>query len=103
MAGKRNPFRRIRLVYRRSKPLTKMAVAVVIVLSMAAMLSLNAAKRDAAAQLKALQAQAAALEQEAAKLKQDMSILGTPESVEQIARDELNMVDPDTVIFRPEQ
>lgn len=101
MANRRNPFSRIRLVYRRSKPLTKMAVTAVIVLSIAAMFSLAAAQRSAAERMENLQAEIAALEQDNQKLRDNIAILGTPESVEQIAMEELDMVKPGTVFFDP--
>ena len=72
MAKIKNPFSRFRLVYRRSKPLTKMVVVAAIVLSMAALISLGEAK-DAQ--------------------------LGTLESIQKIAREVLDLVLPGTVFF----
>ena len=101
---KKQPLRnRIRLVYRRGSPLAKAVVLAAIVLSTAAMLTLTAAlnhSRDRAEQLKN---QAAELEQEQSKLEQNIAGLGTLDSVEQIAKDELGLVDPDTVVIEPEQ
>lgn len=101
MAKRRNPLSRIRLVCHRSKPLTKMAVAVVIILSIAALISLGAAQRSATARAEALRREAAALEGENQQLRDNISILGTPESVEKIAVEELDMVKPGTVFFDP--
>ena len=42
-------------------------------------------------------------ERENERLRQDISILGTPESVERIAQSELDMVKPGTVLFQPEE
>ena len=99
MAYRNNPLSRIRLVHRRSKPLTKMAVAVAIILSMAALISLAAAKRSAENQAAALQRQAQALVQENDALRQDISLLGSAESVKKIAQEELDLVMPGTVFF----
>lgn len=101
MAGRRSPLSRIRLVYHRSKPLTKMAVAVVIILSIAALISLGAAQKSVTARMEELRKDAAALEAENRQLQENISILGTPESVERIAIEELDMVKPGTVFFDP--
>ena len=55
MAKIKNPFSRIRLVYRRSKPLTKVVVTVAILLSMAALISLGIAKHAAKQRMTELQ------------------------------------------------
>ena len=99
MERRRNPLSRFRLVYRRSKPLTKVAVAVVIVLSMAALISLAAARHSAEARAAALYAQAVALTQENDGLREDIANAGTPENMEEIAREELDLVKPGTIFF----
>lgn len=99
MARRHNPLSRFRLVYRRSKPLTKAAVAVVIALSMAALISLAAAQQSAEKQVEELYAQAVALTQENDALRNDIANADTPEGVEKIAREELDLVKPGTVFF----
>lgn len=99
MAKRKNPFSRIRLVYRRSKPLTKMVVTVAIVLSMAALISLGIAKHAANQRVNELQKQTQALAQENEQLREDISQLGTLESIQKIAREVLDLVMPGTVFF----
>ena len=99
MAKKSNLLSRFRLVYRRSKPLTKVAVVVVIALSIAALISLKTAQHSAEQRASALYDQAVALAQENDGLRADIAKLGTPESVEKIAQEELNLVKPGTVFF----
>ena len=99
MAKRKNPFSRIRLVYRRSKPLTKMVVTVAIVLSMAALISLGIAKHAANQRVNELQQQTQALAQENEQLREDISQLGTLESIQKIAREVLDLVMPGTVFF----
>jgi len=98
MAKIKNPFSRFRLVYRRSKPLTKMVVAA-IVLSMAALISLGVAKHAAKQRLAELQQQTQTLEQENEQLQEEISQLGTLESIQKIAREVLDLVLPGTVFF----
>lgn len=101
MANRRSSLSRIRLVYRRSKPLTKMAVSLVIILSIAALISLTSAQKSAAARMDDLCRKASQLEAENRRLEENISILGTHESVEKIAMEELDMVKPGTVFFDP--
>lgn len=101
MASIKNPFSRIRLVYRRSSTLLKCVVLAAIVLSMAALLALHATISAAQQQQEDLRHQAAILEEENRELEDRIDGLGSVQSVEQIAKDELGLVDPDTVILNP--
>ena len=93
---------RIRVVYRRSSKLTKMAVCLAIALSTVTLLVLRSATLDARAQTDALKDQAQQLEQENDRLEDKIEDLGSIDSVEQIAKDELGLVNPDTIIIEPE-
>ena len=99
MTKRKNPLSRVRLVYRRSKPLTKMVVTVAIVLSIAALISLGVAKRNARQRLTELQQQTLELEQANEQLQEDIDRLGTLESIQKIAREVLDLVLPGTVFF----
>lgn len=92
----------VRLVYKRSSKLTKVAVCVAIALSTVTLLVLRSATLDAQAQADALKQQAQQLEQENSSLEDKIGSLGSLDSVEQIAKDELGLVNPDTVIIEPE-
>ena len=100
--GSSNPFSKVRLVYKRSKPLTKIVVLCAIVLSMVALLTIRQQLLDAQALKDALNDKASQLEQENGQLEDKIDSLGSVDSVEQIAKDELGLVDPDTVIIQPE-
>ena len=102
MAKRTNPFSRFRLVYKRSKPLTKIVVLCAIVLSMVTLLAIRQQLLDAQALKDSLNDKAAQLEQENGQLEDKIDGLGSVDSVEQIAKDELGLVDPDTVIIEPE-
>ena len=99
MAKIKNPFSRIRLVHRPSKPLTKLVVTVAIVLSMAALISLGVAKHAARTRAAELQQQTQELEQKNEELRQDIAQLGTVESIRELARELLDLVMPGTVFF----
>ena len=100
MTKKGNPFANVRLVYQRCQTLTKVVVLVALVLSMAALLTLGIARRDAEKRTAELLEQARQLEQENSQLERYIDELGTVQSVERIAAEELGLVDPDTVVFQ---
>lgn len=103
MAAGYIPFRRIRLVYRRSSTLLKCIVLAAIVLCSAVLLTLRFAIQDAKEKAESQRLEAAELEKENSELEQSISQLGTVQSVTDLAGKLLGLVDPDTVIFLPEQ
>ncbi len=102
MAERKNPIPTGKVVFRRSRPLTKVALTAAIVLSMAALIALRWTQTDLETQTEQMRAEAAALEYENAALEEKISILGSVRSVLDIAMEELGLVDPDTVIIQPD-
>ena len=90
---------RFQLQYRRTPTLHKVAVAAAIVLSSLTLISLRLAHWQAEDTVADLRSQIAALEQSNAELRQDIDELGTTDSIREIAREELGLVDPDTIII----
>ena len=103
MAKKPNIFSRVRLVYRRSTPLTKCVVLTAIVLSTIALLALRGAILETKEKEAQLQNEVATLEKENKSLLDRISELGTVQSIKDLAGKLLGLVDPDTVIFLPEE
>lgn len=101
MEGKSVQRAQIRVIYKRSSTLTKALLLAAVVLSTVALLSLGHVIAEADAQNQALLDQAAQLEGENAQLEQNIDGLGSVDSAMQIARDELGLVDPDTIILTP--
>ena len=95
----KNPLRNIRLVYRRTSLPVKCLVLAMLVLSTLALMTLRAALTSARENYDIARARAQALEQENHRLRQSISQLGTVQSVTDLARELLGLVDPDTVIF----
>ncbi len=95
--------RKVRFQYKPSGNLTKLVVLGAIVLSMVALLVLGNAIRAARERTEELRAQASRLEQENSRLNGLIDSLGTLAGIQQIAREELGLVDPDSVIIKPEQ
>ena len=101
MQGKRNPFRYIRLRYRRSSPLVKCAVLVAIVVCTVALIALRISIGSQQGQQAQLQQQAAQLELEKSNLTRSIAELGTVESIKRIATLQLGLVDPNSQFFTP--
>ena len=93
-----NPFRNIRLVYRRTALSVKTLVLAALVLSTLSLVTLRLALMDTEKKLENARAEAQVLEQENDRLRKSISQLGTVQSVQALAKELLGLVDPDTVI-----
>ena len=102
MAAGKNPFSRIRLVFKRSSKTVKCVVIATVLVATVALLALTIAIGSAKKQAQDLRNEALALEQENAQLSEDIGELGTIKSIKDLAKKLLGLVDPDTVIFDPE-
>ena len=96
-------LQKIRFVRRRSSMLTKAVLLSVVAFSTAALLALNAALVSIRQDTEDLQNQAAALEQQQQDLENRIDQLGTDDSTKQIAKEELGLVEPGTIIINPQQ
>ena len=92
----------IKLRLRPSPRSTKIMLIVAILFAMIALIALRMAITDLDNRAEDLRQKAAALEQDNKDLQENIGILGSVRSIIQIARDELGLVDPDTVILGPE-
>lgn len=102
MAKIKKYFSRIQLTYQRSGNATKIVVIVAIVLCMGALITLRLSMRDLENRTGALRQAAAELVEENENLREDIDQLGSIQSVVEIAEDELGLVQPGTVIIKPE-
>lgn len=101
MAKKPSIFSRIRLVYKPSSMAAKAVMLVAITVTTAALLIMGGYIRDAQARTDKARDDAAGWEQANDDLNDKIDDLGSIDSIKDIARDELDMVDPDTVIITP--
>lgn len=102
MSNRKNPFSRIRLVYRRSSTLLKCVVLTSIVLAVAVILMIHGFIRQENQQMQQLVSQAARLEQGNQTLIQQTDQVGTVSSIKRIATEELGLVDPEAEFFDPQ-
>ena len=94
--------RKIRVVFRRGSLSLKIAVLALVVLSLAALLLVWLYKQDAQGEYEKKRAEAIRLEQENSRLQEAIDKLGTLEGIAYIAKEQLGLVDPDTIIIEPE-
>ena len=94
---------RIRLKYRRSSTLLKCVLLATILLSSVTLVAISAGIAQQEGKTRDARQEAAALEQENQRLEESTEDLGTVGSAQQIAGEELGLVDKDTVIFDIEQ
>ena len=101
MAAKFNIGRKIQIIFRPSTTLLKVVVIVLIVFSTAALIALSWVRQSIQVQTEDLRQEAMALEQENKDLEKKIDGLGSVQSIEEIAQEELGLVKPDTVIIQP--
>ena len=94
--------KKFRVELRSSSNLLKIVVTVLIVFSMAALLALGWMQRGLQERTQAQKDAAAALEQENRDLQDKIDGVDSVEGVQDIAREELGLVDPDTIVIQPE-
>ena len=102
MTGRKNPFSSIKLVFRRSRPLTKIVVLAAVVLSILALMALRGAILTTRENTEDLRSQAIELEQENSRLEQYIKELGTIRGIIRIAQEKLGLIEPDSIIIQPE-
>lgn len=102
MAEKQFKIGKTQVILSHSSNLLKIIVAVLIVLSIAALVALNFVSDNIRNRTEDMQAQTAELEKENHKLEEKIDNLGTNQSIQQIAQEELGLIDPDTVLIKPE-
>ena len=97
----KNPFQGVKVEYTRSHPLTKVVVIVLIIVCTLSLITLRVTSHRMKTEIDQLRSEAAQLEADIARLKQLIGNQDSVEGVEYIAENELDLVDPDTVILDP--
>lgn len=102
MAENRNPPIRKKIVVRPAPPMLKIALCLLIVFSMAALLALRWVHNGIREETQILTDEAATVQAENQELHEKIGNLGSVQSVKDIAQEELDLVDPDTVVIDPQ-
>ncbi len=93
--------RPVKLVLKKTSPITKAAILAAAVLSVVALAALYSSIDQLQGQYDALRQQAMALESGNSLLQQHIDDLGSMESAIRIAMEELGLTFPDSVIYTP--
>ena len=101
MEEKKNPLKTVKVEMRPASNVLKIVVIVLILFSMAALLALRWVHNGILNQTEVLKDEAAAVEHANSELQEKIDDLGSVQSGQDIARDELGLVDPDTVVIEP--
>ena len=102
MAKIKEKLKLIKLRLRPSPRSTKVMLIIAILFAMMALLALSMATTYLDTRAEELRQKAVSLEQENKDLQENIGILGSVQSIIQIAKDELGLVDPNTIILSPE-
>lgn len=102
MAALQSVFSQIQFRLRRTSIWVKLVLAVTILLSMAALISLRICIREVQTSTAALRERAVTLEQSNDQIREDMADLGSVRSVIRIAEEKLGLVQPGTILFQIE-
>lgn len=103
MAKEKIPLRNMQITFRRSSPMMKILVICTIVLSTVALITMRLSQNDLEAETEKMRQEAAQLLIDNEELEEKIDDVGSVQSVQQIAQDELDMVYPDTEFFEPEK
>ncbi len=97
------PAPREKLVIRSASPALKIGLCLLILVSMAALMALRWVHNGIQAETQKLTDQAAAVENDNRELEEKIGQLGSVQSVQDIAREELGLADPNTIIINPDK
>lgn len=96
------PSQKTKIVLRRSPLALKVVLTLLILFSMASLVALRWVHMDFQDEIGNLKAQAAELEYANGILEQKSQSIGSVNTIKDIARDELGLVDPNTVVIHPD-
>lgn len=99
MEERENPFSGVQVKFRRSPPALKIALILLIVFCMAALIALRWVQNGIRQETQDMLQEAAALAQENELLEEKTDALDSIQSVEDIAQEELDLADPNTILF----
>lgn len=97
----KTPKKKVKVILRPSPLSLKILLIVVILFSMGALIALRWVTNSIRQETENLREEAAAVEYENEGLKEKIDEVDSVKGVQNIAEEELHMVDPDTVIINP--
>ena len=102
MAEKNTPPKQVKVEVRPASNILKIILILLILFSIVALVALRWVHSGILTQIDALKDEAAGLEYANEVLDQKTEELGSVQSIQDIAKEELGLVDPDTILIDPE-
>ena len=102
MANKSTPPKQVKVEVRPASNILKIILIVLILFSIVALISLRWVHSGILTEIDALKDEASGLEYANEVLEQKTEELGSVQSIQDIAKEELGLVDPDTILIDPE-
>jgi len=102
MEEKKNPLKNVKVVTRPSPPALKIVLIVLIVLSMTALIALRLVHNGIREATQDLKDEAAAVEYANEELDEKLADPDAVKNILAIAKEELGLVDPDTILIEPQ-
>ena len=102
MANNNTPPRKVKVEVRPASNILKIILILLILFSIVALIALRWVHTGIRNQIDELKDEASGLEYANEVLEQKTENLGSVQSIEDIAKEELGLVDPDTILIDPE-
>ena len=102
MAQKNTPPKNVKVEVRPASNILKIILILLILFSIVALIALRWVHNGITGQIDALKDEASGLEHANQVLEQKTGELGSVQSIQDIAQEELGLVDPDTILLDPE-
>ena len=102
MAEKSTPKKQVNVEIRPASNILKIILIILILFSIVALISLRWVHNGILSQIGELKDEASELEHANQVLEQKTEDLGSVQSIQDIANEELGLVDPDTILIDPE-
>ena len=102
MTQKNTPPKKVKVEVRPASNILKIILTILILFSIVALIALRWVHNGILFQIDELKEEASGLEHANEVLDQKTQELGSVQSIEDIAKEELGLVDPDTILIDPE-
>ena len=102
MANKNTPPKKVKVEVRPASNILKIILILLILFSIVALIALRWVHTGIRNQIDELKDEASGLEYANEELEQKTEDLGSIQSIQDIAKEELGLVDPDTILIDPE-
>ncbi len=102
MEEKKHPLKNVKVVVRSSPPALKIALIILIVLSMAALAALRMVHNNILDETRKLKDEASAVEHANTVLDERLKDPDSVQNILDIAQEQLGLVDPDAILIEPQ-